>query len=327
MNRKIALAVGAASAVAFTGTAVAADLQTINNTEGYVNATIATGFIPFWVDSCDAALGGTSTVGCSEHGEDMVNSAATGNFFDNPDIVPGDTDTVKDSWLLVGPSGDNPFTSGLFNATGSYFDGLGEGWVTVGNAYGTGIAGNDCGQGEDAGTCPMGGDSIEDPPSNNEHWIDQTVVTYVESLRDTDANPLNGGEGETTLIQNFFSNFDQTGTDVTAPGVAVDFRLEQWVLLDDGVDPQPGAVGPGAERATQLYQQATAFNDPEPDKIGNFVAQDVEGFFMSCMNCDTGDGPQGNGNSHAFTPFFLHVEYQDYMDIWTEIPTITHGGS
>lgn len=318
MNRKVALAVGAAAAVAFTGTAIASDLQTINNTEGYVDPSIATPFVPYWVTSCSAAVGGSSDTGCSEHGNDMVNSAATGMFFDNTDIVPGDTDTVEDTWLLVGPSGDNPFTSGLFGKNTSYFAGLGEGWVTLGNAFGTGIAGNTC---ED-GTCPMGGDSTADLPSNNVTWIDQTVVTYVESFQDTDGNLANGGEGDLSLVQNFRAQFNQTGTDVGNSTTVTDFRLEQMVKMGDP-DATSGDI--------QTYQQAvatngTVFTEPNGDemegRIGNMVAQDVEAFFMSCLNCDNG----ATSPSHAFTPAFFDVRYQDYMDAWSEVPTIVHGG-
>ncbi|MBI5136754.1 MAG: hypothetical protein HZA24_11455, partial [Nitrospirae bacterium] len=46
MNKKISVAVGVAAAVAFAGTAMANNTQTVNSSEGYVDLAIAAAFVP-----------------------------------------------------------------------------------------------------------------------------------------------------------------------------------------------------------------------------------------------------------------------------------------
>ncbi len=323
MNRKISLAVGTAAAVAFTGMAHASDLTTINQTEQYVDPSVAGSFVPYFVQpggDCNAAIGGSSTVGCPDHGAALVGQAAgtePENYFSGGDAVPAFSHSPSDSWALVGPTGDNPFMSGIFRSDGSsYFTGLNYACDTPGDA----IDNNCNGMG-----APTGIGSL----TSHQEWIDQTLIGYVESLQNLDGNDANGGEGDVTLAQNLRVQFNQTGTD---PGFAdvggeIDQRLEQMVELDGA----SGFLDNDASR--QTFQQAfgttgaaggnpTAAGGGGHFMLGQLVAQDIEGFLFSCMSCDT----SANSGDHTVTPNYLEVRYNPYSSGWDVVPTIVHGG-
>jgi hypothetical protein len=322
MNRKISLAVGTAAAVAFTGVASASDMLTINQTEGYVGAGIAATFIPWVLGECDAAAGATSTIGCPDHGAALVSQAAglDINFWTGGDAVPKFTDSGSESWQVVGPTGDNPFMSGIFRSDGtSYFSGLTWGWNTPGNAMGAGF---DDGMG--APNAATAGANF----TRQQEWIDQTLVGYVESIRDANGDDQPDAGGDVTLAQNFRIQFNMTGTAITASGNTIDQRLEQMVELD-------GATGfLDADASRQTLQQAFATDGASTGNptvsgggghqiLGQLIAQDVEGFLFSCLSCDNGT----TGGTHASaTPLFLEVRYQPYVGGWNVVPTIVHGG-
>jgi hypothetical protein len=172
---------------------------------------------------------------------------------------------------------------------------------------------------------------------NRDQWMDQVVTGYVESWE------ILGGD------QHFAQNFrSQVGYDPTATvldsGTEIwgDFRLEQSVELSgaftsNGSDPgdtiTPGDNMEGiASRQTFQYALATESTDEfgwlygnrqVGEGIGEMVSQDVQGFFMSCLNCEQN---VPGGNMHGFTPAVLDLVYQPYVDGWTEIPTIAHRG-
>jgi len=287
---------------------------------------------------CDAAVNTTSTTGCPDHGAALVAQAAglTGNYWEGGDAVPVFSHGPADSWRLVGPTGDNPFMSGIFYRPGgthgsatSYFEGLNQGWLTVGDAIGNSALGMGV---ETAGQFAGITDVTE--------WVDQVVITYVESFADTDndGNP----DGPTTLVQNFRQAFhqidDQNTTQPTAGRGAdtqpfvdnfTDFRLEQMVELGQAQ----------FEASRQTLQQAFAdtgetggLNDGgfpanavgDENTWGQLISQDVEGFFLSCVNCDNG---QTSIDDHIFTPAVLDIVYNPYIGGWSTVPTITHGGS
>jgi len=338
MNRKVTFAVGTAAAVAFTGVASASDMLTINQTEGYVGSNLSASFIPWVLGECDAAGGGTSTIGCPDHGYALVTQAAgdplnigEGNYFTGGDAVPQfpSPDPDEDQWGLVGPTGDNPFMSGIFREDGtSYFTGLNFACDTVDDANGVTGALNCAG---------MGAPPDYDPPGPNtaggqtrqQEWIDQTVIGYVESIRDANGDDQPDTGGDVTLAQNFRIQFNMTGTSLQAGAVGshIDQRLEQMVELD-------GATGfMDGDASRQTLQQAFGVNasssgNPTADgggghfMLGNLVAQDIEGFFFSCMSCDS----DVNSGDHAVTPSLIEVRYQPYLTGWDVVPTITHGG-
>jgi len=332
MNRKITLAVGTAAAVAFTGVASASDMLTINQTEGYVGSGLAANFIPTFVgDDCDAVLGATSTTGCADHGFHMVAQAVMGIFWSSGMAVPlfPSPDPDEDQWALVGPTGSNPFGSGIFRENGtSYWTGLNFACNTVDDANGVTGALNCAG---------MGAPPDYDPPGPNtaggqtrqQEWIDQTVIGYVESIRDANGDDQPDTGGDVTLAQNFRIQFNMTGTSLQAGAVGshIDQRLEQMVELD-------GATGfMDGDASRQTLQQAFGVNasssgNPTADgggghfMLGNLVAQDIEGFFFSCMSCDS----DVNSGDHAVTPSLIEVRYQPYLTGWDVVPTITHGG-
>jgi hypothetical protein len=354
MNRKISVAVGAAAAVAFTGTAYASDLLTINQSAGYLNDAASQAFMPWFVTGggdCNAAPGDTSTVGCPDHGAELVSQAAGlfghPNFFSGGDAVPALSGSPQDSWALVAHTTDNPFMSGLFHTDGtsSFFSGLTWACDTAAEAE----AGGCFGMGAPSSTAQIGGDDI----TLQESWIDQIVVGYVTSQRNTDGDLNNGGEGDITLAQNMRVSFNQTaGIQGVGSGIGahIDHRLEQMVELDgatgsvDNAGPElpigpSGASGQGlgTNASRQTMQQAmvtdvlstgnpTSTFDPGDAGLvmmGQLVSQDIEGFFLSCMNCDNGL----NGPTHGVTPEFIDVRYQQYTSGWNVVPTITHGGN
>jgi hypothetical protein len=322
MNRKVTFAVGTAAAVAFTGVASASDMLTINQTEGYVGANLSASFIPWVLGECDAPGGGTSTIGCPDHGYALVTQAAgdplnigEGNYFTGGDAVPAIQTTPNSSWITVAPTGDNPFMSGLFREDGtSYFTGLGYSCDTPAEA----ISGNCLGMG-----APEGVGNI----TRQQEWIDQTLVGYVESIRDANGDDVPDAGGDVTLAQNFRIQFNMRGTAVSAPGSHIVQRLEQMVELD-------GATGfMDGDASRQTLQQAFGNNGGSSGNptasgggghfmLGQLVAQDIEGFLFSCMSCDS----DVNGGGHAVTPSLIEVRYQPYLTGWDVVPTIIHGG-
>ncbi|MBI5137724.1 MAG: hypothetical protein HZA24_10390 [Nitrospirae bacterium] len=53
------------------------------------------------------------------------------------------------------------------------------------------------------------------------------------------------------------------------------------------------------------------------------TAQDVTGFFSSCLNCDS----RVNGTEHIFTPNAPSLEFMPYTNMWRDLPSISHGAS
>jgi len=358
MNRKISIAVGTAAAVAFAGAAMASDLVTINSSEGYT-AVGSEAFMPgFLRADCGHQPGapgggspGDATYGflsgnCSGHGEVNVGNAAgltgpdNGNFWTGGDSVPAPTGNDEASGYTMLHGQGDAFDNGLFRTDStSYFSGLNLGWYTIGDAVAVPDA-------------PMG--AATGPTSSaREFWIDQTVIGYVETKLDTDSNQANGGEGDTTLAQNFRASITQVGsTDLNLVKNHIDQRLEQMVELTLGSNNIPnGTTGaPGNanqfEASRQTLQMAFALdaggtatggagfgpnNTTDPDQNnqaheesqGQLVSQDIEGFFFSCINCDT-SLLEGTDGAHAFTPEAIDAHYMPYVAGWQTVPTVTH---
>jgi hypothetical protein len=164
-----------------------------------------------------------------------------------------------------------------------------------------------------------------------DQWMDQVVAGYVQAWDSL------GGD------QHFAENFrSQVGYDpnfsVLNSGTQVwtDFRLEQSVELSGahtsaGSDPGD-TITPGDNMdgiaGRQTFQQAFASNSAPgtggllgPSTIGQMVSQDVEGYFMSCLNCE-----QPGGNTHGFEPAKQDLTFMPYTGGWDSVPTIDHGG-
>jgi hypothetical protein len=351
MNRKISIAVGTAAAVAFAGAAMASDLVTINSSEGYTSIG-SEAFIPGFLRNDCGHQDGTDTYAfvsgsCPEHGETMVSLAANGGFWDGGDAVPVHANDESSGYAMLQPNGPgggggDAFDNGLFRTDGtSYFSGLTLGWNTIGDALNLGP------------DLPMGAPTGVGS-SGREFWVDQTVIGYVETLRDTNGNQGDGGEAETTLAMNFRTSLTFTGsTDLGGEGGVsnhIDQRLEQMVELVDGSNnPNAGVLDisgtPGNdfefEASRQTLQQAFALDagsgvgsandttDPDAnntlheESMGQLVSQDVEGFFFSCINCDTQALTDANAE-HAFTPEAIDAHYMPYVSGWQTVPTVTH---
>jgi hypothetical protein len=358
MNRKISIAVGTAAAVAFAGAAMASDLVTINSSEGYTQVG-SEAFMPHFLrDDCGhqpGAPGGGSpgddtysflSGNCSGHGEVNVGNAAglTGgdnsNYWTGGDSVPNPAANDEASGYTMLDGQGDAFDNGLFNTGNtSFFTGLSLGWNSLADALAMPDA-------------PMG---VATGATSNarEFWIDQTVIGYVETKLDTDSNQGNGGEGPTTLAQNFRSSLTFTGsTDLSAVSNHIDQRLEQMVELTLGSNNIPngttgapgnanefeasrqtlqmafaldagGTVGGGAGFEENNTTQPDMNNEAHEESQGQLVAQDIEGFFFSCINCDT-QALIGAGAAHAFTPEAIDAHYMPYVAGWQTVPTVTH---
>ncbi len=345
MNKKISVAVGVAAAVAFTGTAMANNTQTINSSQGYVDLAIAAAFIPEFVSAdCTSPLGGTGG-NCNDHGAVAAGNAAgttivfagggseaNAGFFGNSDMMPVlNLNTWSGGIQHAAWKNAAPLSNGLMSFDrsdgSSYFAGLDISWTGYSDAA-NGRAEIPMG----APVLPGGGESARD------EWVDQTIVGYVESL---------DGAGNSNLDQNFRSQLSWIGTALpgtTSTYAHIDQRLEQDLTLQDG--------GLAFEASRQTLQTAFAVNsntghstDPEgltaggsgtegvigtdpagaagTSGIGQLVTQDVEGWFYSCLNCDS----TANNVSHAFTPFETHLTFMPYTNTWRDLPSISHGAS
>ncbi len=349
-----------AAAVAFTGTAMANNTQTINQSEGYVDLSIAAAFIPEFVSvDCTTALGSTGG-NCNDHGAVAAANAAgttivfagggseaNAGYFNNADMMPVlNMDTWSGGIQHAAWKNAPPFSSGLMgfdrSDSSSYFAGLDLGW--------TGYSKPGSGRGSEipmgAPIMPGGSESARD------QWVDQTIVGYVQSLTAP-------GTGTVNYEQNFRSQLSWMGTSL--PGIAstfahIDQRLEQDLTLTDTprafeasrqtlqtafavnsrtgatTDPEGGQAGAGSgvEGAiglesnlppgkTVVETQAQA----DTEGIGQLVTQDIEGWFYSCLNCDS----TANNVSHAFTPFETHLSFMPYTNTWRDLPSISHGGA
>jgi hypothetical protein len=148
---------------------------------------------------------------------------------------------------------------------------------------------------------------------NRDEWVDQVVTGYVMSIPATPANRM--------YVQNFRSQmgYDPAATVLdSGTQVAADFRMEQSVGL--GQDP--------FEAERQTIQQALATRstqdfgwiptDAGGQRIGQLVSQDVQGYFMSCLNCDNGT----TAISHAFPPPELDLALLPYEADWQSVPLV-----
>jgi len=364
MNKKVSIAVGVAAAVAFTGTAMANNTQTINTSEAYVSATIAAAFVPEFVTAdCTGALGTSlSTNNCNDHGAvSAANAAGTtiiftnapggteanNGFFNNGDMMPVlNFDVWSGGIQHAAWKNDPPFSSGLMSWDrsdgSSYFAGLSLAW--------TGYSDAAKGHSEFPMGAPImagGGESVR------EEWIDQTVVGYVESLAATQG----GGTEASNYDMNFRSQLSWigtgTGTDLGTSAVYahIDQRLEQDLTLDDNglafeasrqtlqtafavnantgatTDPEGGGIagigGTGPNEGAVSTSTGNAGMLATGQGIGQLVTQDIEGWFYSCLNCDSVD----NSAVHAFTPFEQSLTFMPYTNTWRDLPSISHGSS
>ncbi len=164
-------------------------------------------------------------------------------------------------------------------------------------------------------SCGAGGAAVGLSLANcnaREQWIDQVVVGYIESFDDPN-NPT-----ASLLKQNFRTQMNFDPQDVLlAARTFTDSRIEQDVTLG----------GSAFHAARQTMQQAFAATSTEVvtfgTTMGQLVTQDVEGWFYSCLNCDS----VGNTLSHAFTPVDLNLTFMPYTNTWRDLPSISHGAS
>jgi hypothetical protein len=336
MNKKVSVAAGVAAAVAFAGVAYASDTVTINESEQYVEAP--SNFFPteFLLGDCTAALKGT-TGDCNAHGAEFPTAAANGTYWTDSPAIPV-TSGAEAEALGYLMTEEGAFDNGLFRSDGtSYWSGLSLGWDSLADA----LAEAGTAQGS-AGAAAFGED-----PNGHDFWFDQVTVGYVETRVDLDSDPTNGGEGDVTLAQNMRASVRfAPGTDLEDVENLIDQRLEQMVELStgsnfntDGTFSDPPTNPFQFEASRETLQMAfgvesgpnsttdpTVGENAEDPLWGELVSQDVEGFFFSCINCDT-PALIASGVSHAFTPADLDARYMDYESGWNAVPTVYHTGN
>lgn len=167
-------------------------------------------------------------------------------------------------------------------------------------------------------------------------WMDQIVVGYVEAWESLG--------GDLHFAQNFRSQVGYDGLSSLLDGNTetwVDFRLQQSVELSGAFTTEASDPGdlttPGDnadfEAGRQTFEQTLAteslqdfgwvFADRDSKTLGQLVSQDVEGYFFSCINCDT---PYliSSGAAHAFAPAKLDLTYMEYSSGWNVVPTVIH---
>jgi len=156
---------------------------------------------------------------------------------------------------------------------------------------------------------------------NHDQWIDQTVVGYVQAWEAL------GGDNH--FAQNFRSqlNFDHSVALNIGTGRIVDQRFEQSVELSGafttaGGDPTDsvGAANTDFDAGRQTTQQAFLGIGGVAGAFGQMVSQDVQGYLMTCLNCDSPDA----GVSHAFQPPDQGLALMSYQSGWDVVPTIVH---
>jgi|GEM_PF-2197945 len=285
MNKKVSVAVGAAAAVAFAGAAMASDIVTINNTEQYVPGGVAAMFVPEFI-TADCGGYGTTTGSCPDHGIHLVMQAAMGVYWTQGDAVPIFDATEASGYLMFSDEDGNKrgdaFDNGLFRTNGtSYFQGLNLAWGTVGDAL------------QNGPDLPIGAPTwLGGEQTNREVWIDQTVVTYVDSTNQGTGVGVGAGNGEggadlqgtTNLAQNFRSQLSWSGADLATAGAQIDQRLEQMVELTDGTD----AGNPGV-----TFSGASTGRNPN-DNFGEASRQTVQMAFQQTASATSNVGTNDN---------------------------------
>jgi hypothetical protein len=161
---------------------------------------------------------------------------------------------------------------------------------------------------------------------NRDEWMNQIVVGYVESWEAL------GGDAH--FAENFRSQVGYAPLATVLDGtteVLTDFRLEQSAELSGAFTTRasdPGdAITPGDNldgiAGRQTFQQAfQALSESSIDGIvvdlGQMVSQDVNGYLMTCLNCEE------PGASHAFAPQPEDLTFMPYQSGWDVVPTIVH---
>ncbi len=318
--------------------AEANNTQTVNSSEVPLDITTIAAFTPLFVQTqCTAAIGGTGN--CNDRGASATGNAAgttivfnsgstapNNQYFNNPDMMPVlNLNTWSGGISNAAWNNAAPFSSGLMSWDrsdgSSYFAGLDIAWTGYSDAYAN-------------GQIPMGAPVMPGgAESVREEWVDQTVVSWTETL-DALNNP--------SLVGNFRTRLAWLGSDVATSWAYTDQRFEQDLRLA----PNGGAA---FEASRQTIQQAFAVASPtgattdptgaasggavgeigvDPagwagaSGLGQLVTQDIEGWFYSCLSCDPTTGAQ-----RSFTPVFQEITFMPFDAFWIDVPSISHGRS
>ncbi len=221
-------------------------------------------------------------------------------------FTTGKLATINAYCSVVFPPVTLPRGGGVFNTCGLISDEIRAIIYLAGNLPGGLTA--PCGSAGTGGLTANGCDA-------RDQWVDQVVVGYIESFDDPN-NPT-----ATLLKQNFRSQVfqDQSNALTPATETLIDFRMEQEVAL--------GQTAFEASRQTLQQSMATVSGSGagtiQGHNWGQLITQDVEGWFYSCLNCDS----TVNNVSHAFTPILQGMTFMPYTSTWRDLPSISHGAS
>ena len=278
-----------------------ADTHITNKSDSYVDENIATLFVPnFVMNVC--------VPNCDAVGDDAMLQAAQNNFFSSTYLVPELDETPESGYLLE--QLNDAFSTGLFvSGGGSYFNGLEGAWTNIDDAIAT-------------PGMPMAAPiSMGAIGELRENFVDQTVVGYVSAWTSL------GGDDH--FAMNFRSqlSWDPSGADPADAIARIDQRLEQSGELGE----------PAFTASRQAFMQAfdiasgvnTTFDPTVNEGIANslaqLVAQDIEGYLFSCMNCDSTDLAL-SGVTHAFEPSqpLDDLSMIVFSSDWDQVPTISN---
>ena len=165
---------------------------------------------------------------------------------------------------------------------------------------------------------------------NRDVWVDQTVVGYLQAWEELG--------GDQSITQNFRN---QTTFDahliLDAANTRNDQRWEQSVELSAtgtsvSNDAADGILGNletynGSRQTMQSAMETLGDSSGGlATHLGELITQDVNGYFFSCVNCDTPELELA-GATHAFEPTQQTLFFMPYTTQWNVIPTITHAPS
>jgi hypothetical protein len=165
---------------------------------------------------------------------------------------------------------------------------------------------------------------------NRDQWVDQTVSGYIEAWG------ILGGDAH--FAENFRSQIGYNPAAAILDSgtlTATDQRIQQSVELSGAFTTEASDPGDAISPANlddvagrQTFEQAMrTLSHPSLEGINvdfdQMVSQDVNGYFLSCLNCDTATTEALN-QEHAFTPAKLDLTFMPYAAGWQTVPTVIH---
>jgi hypothetical protein len=284
-------------------TAYATDTFTVNNSgqEGAKGAALTNAYVPQFLSGGSAGCTATAGDSTSTNNCDAFGAIAVSAWIDNTFMTDG-------SQVVPMPDFNNVEDFSFVNAVFGVGSGLPTAWLAALQAN------------------PV--DPLTAPAIDvRTQWVDQIAIGYVQS----------SGFAQNFRSQISFGNsWNEAGDgginrDSTCAGNAAECSALIDQRLEQGDSSQTNGIGL-AENTKQAFQQSFGLvstvnttSDPEFNgdadaiAIGQNVEQTGEGFFYSCLNCNS------SLNEHAFTPP-VKLTYQTWPTR-PRIAQINHAGA